>query len=314
MSFFYSVSPAFQDKDGVPFSGGLLYYGEPNVDPIQNPKNIFLDAALTVPAANPQILDVRGVASQGVIYMEDGGSLYSILLEDALGNQIFNIPSAVGVGVSADLENLPAVTIVDSITVKSTTTAQVVINSGVATGAEGKLEFQESEVPQWKLLRKAIVDGGAIILRRLSGAGSPDEPIEFPFAGGFLFRMLGVTRIKSSITGTGIFGPIENAKQVLVAGGTFLHDGTPQGETLGISGFAAVGPAGEYVVTLDFFPVDEADLEVQTSAELAGVEMVTRGDGGGFGTGTVLVFSSVNGGARTNATSVTVQVFDLGRV
>lgn len=315
MSFFVSTDPQFEDANGDPIVGGKLYYGEENLDPINNPQDIFLDPALTIPAANPQILDIRGVPSQGSIYLQGTGALkYSMQLNTADDVMVFNHPSVLGVTEPADLFNIPPIIVVDSITVKGLTDAEVVIDSGSPSLSEGKLEYQEVTIPQWQWLRKAIVDGGNLLLRRVASANAPDEPIEFPLLGGAILRWLGIDRITVHSTGVDIEGEITKNKQVLVAGGTFLEDGTEVGEVFGIISAGNSG-TGEYTVILDFFPLDEANLLVNTSAELGGDDQVTRGVGGLPASGTVIVFTSNGGtGARENSSSFTVEVFDLGRV
>lgn len=314
MSIYFNVNPQHQDASGSAYAGGALYFGDPNVDPKNNPKTVYLDEALTIPAENPQMLNDRGVPNQGTIYLQDSPERYSVLLEDAGGNQIFNVPDTTGVNLPVDLGNLPSVTVTGgTITVSSDTDAQVVIDSGVATTTEGSLEYRENGVLQWEWVRKALIDGGAILLRRLTGTSAPDEPIEFPRAGGFIARWLGAIRLQITATGVAIKGLIENNKQVVVAAGTFLHNGTPVGETLGITSAGSTG-TGEYTVILDFFPALEVDLQVYTSAELASAEMNTRGAGGAPGSGTVLVYTSAGDtNARTNSTSFTVIVWDMGR-
>ena len=312
MSIFFNVTPQFLSQSGDPFAGGVLYFGEPNVDPVANPKAIYLDEELTVEAANPQALNARGVPSQGTIYLADSPAKYSLLVLDANGNQIANVPSFIGVPIASDLNNLPPVTINDSVTVVGVTDATVIIDSGVSSGAEGALDYRESGVSQWRWLRQAIIDGGAMILRRVAGAGSPDEPVEYPVAGGVILRWLGTIRLQITNLGVSIPAAITDNKQVLVAAGTFLNDGTPVGENFGISGVTNAG-TGDYTVTLDFFPVAEVNLSAESNAELSGVTQISRAVGGANASGTVKVYTNNGGtGALENCTSFSVQVFDLG--
>lgn len=306
MSFFYNITPAFTDITGVPFEGGQMFFGDPNVDPKNNPKNIFLDEALSIPADNPQTLDSRGVCAQGTIYMEDDASQYSILLEDVLGNQIFNVPAAVGVSLGQDLSTLPPVTILGSATIFSNTTAELNLDSGVPTGEEGQLNFKEAGILQWQWLRQAIIDGGAILLRRVVGVSSPDEPLEFPLVGGMIARWLGTDRIRVESDGVAILGLLKNNPQVLVAAGTYLAAGTAVGNNFGVIGSA--GSSGAFTVTLDFFPVAEVDLQVVVCAEVGDAPLLAWGEGGANGTGTVLIKTDAT------ATSFTFLVFDMGRV
>jgi hypothetical protein len=314
MSYFYTVTPQQLDASGTPYAGGYIYFGEPNVDPKNNPKTVWLNAALTIPAENPQLLDSRGVPSQGTIYMADDGEQYSILIEDALGNQIDNIPDAIGVTAPVNLDNVPPTTINDTATISGTTDAKVIIDSGVSTGSEGTLEYQEGGVAQWGLTRNAIIDDGSLSVGRVGGTFAPDTPLRLPYDGGAILSWRGTDRLTLTATGVRVGGDIEGTRQVLIAGGTFLHNGTAVGDTFGITSALPSGVAGTYNVILDFFPVAEADLLVNTSAELADAEMLTRGVGAGQGSGVVNVYTTVNGGARADATSFSVAVFDLGIV
>lgn len=64
MAVFGNSRPQFTDKNGDPISGGKLYIGLPNQDPVANP------AAITdlsgVPIANPVTLDVNGVPASAI--------------------------------------------------------------------------------------------------------------------------------------------------------------------------------------------------------------------------------------------------------
>ena len=242
--------------------------------------------------------------------MEDGAVQYSILLVDVLGNQIFNIPNAIGVNLPVDLNQLPPVTIIDEATILGNTDASLIINSGVATGSKGAVEYQEGGVSQWLWLRQAIVDGGAMILRRLAGSGQPDDPIEFPYVGGMIARWLGTDRIRVEADGVAILGLLKNNPQALVAGGTFLHAGGAVGLNFGIDAGAFTGNTGEYTITLDFVPSAASNLVVGVVAELSNVPIAAWGEGGGL-TSTIDIKTGPSG-ALANVTSYTVLAFDMG--
>jgi len=48
-----SPFPFFTDTTGAPLEGGYIYIGQSNLNPETAPVNVFWDAALTIPAANP---------------------------------------------------------------------------------------------------------------------------------------------------------------------------------------------------------------------------------------------------------------------
>jgi hypothetical protein len=58
-----SPFPVFNDLDGTPLEAGYIYIGTSNLNPEVSPINVFWDAALTVPAAQP-IRTVGGYASR----------------------------------------------------------------------------------------------------------------------------------------------------------------------------------------------------------------------------------------------------------
>jgi len=45
--------PVFQDRDGQPLENGYVWIGQPNLAPQVNPVNVYFDAALPQPAAQP---------------------------------------------------------------------------------------------------------------------------------------------------------------------------------------------------------------------------------------------------------------------
>lgn len=45
--------PIFTDLDGQPLENGYVWVGTANLDPQTNPINVYWDAALTLPAAQP---------------------------------------------------------------------------------------------------------------------------------------------------------------------------------------------------------------------------------------------------------------------
>jgi hypothetical protein len=48
-----SPFPFFTDTTGAPLEGGYIYIGQSNLNPETAPVNVFWDAALTIPAAQP---------------------------------------------------------------------------------------------------------------------------------------------------------------------------------------------------------------------------------------------------------------------
>jgi len=76
-----NVKPQFNDVNGVPLSGGLLYIYAAGTS---TPATSYSDPALTTPNSNPIVLDSRGEAS---VYFADGS--YKFVLKDSLDVTVF---------------------------------------------------------------------------------------------------------------------------------------------------------------------------------------------------------------------------------
>ena len=80
--------PIFSEADGLPLENGYIWIGAANLDPQTNPINVYWDAALTIPVAQP-IRTLNGyVVYQGTpsrFYATN----YSIRVMDKNGNTIY---------------------------------------------------------------------------------------------------------------------------------------------------------------------------------------------------------------------------------
>ena len=74
----------YTDINGKPFVNGKVFIGVVNQDPVLNPEPIFSDPELTVPIANPQLLNSRGQTVNKIFV----AAQYSFKLENSLGTQI----------------------------------------------------------------------------------------------------------------------------------------------------------------------------------------------------------------------------------
>lgn len=113
MTILVNVNIQFVDESGKPFAAGLYYFGDPDVDPVTNPKAVFSDPALSIELPNPQVLDARG-AFQQPIYRPS--SDYSHKLDDVLVNQIFlvaNDSAATSTASNRVQDNVNDTTILD---------------------------------------------------------------------------------------------------------------------------------------------------------------------------------------------------------
>jgi hypothetical protein len=86
--------PIFTDIDGQPLEDGYVWIGTANLDPQTNPINVYWDAALTLPAAQP-IRTLAGYpANSGTparLYVD---SDYSIRVMNKNGSSVYSAPAA----------------------------------------------------------------------------------------------------------------------------------------------------------------------------------------------------------------------------
>lgn len=108
--------PLFFDEHGALVDAGYIYVGVADADPEVSPVDVFWDAALTIPAAQP--LRTRGgiisnAGTPALVFMAVAD--YSLRVRDADGNLISYIPAASGGGgvsyqpLDADLTAIAAV-------------------------------------------------------------------------------------------------------------------------------------------------------------------------------------------------------------
>jgi hypothetical protein len=81
--------PAFAGADGQPLENGYIWIGTANLSPQTNPINVYWDAALTIPAAQP-IRTLNGYPSyQGTPSRFYVGSDYSIQVLNSKGSVVY---------------------------------------------------------------------------------------------------------------------------------------------------------------------------------------------------------------------------------
>lgn len=81
--------PIFTDIDGQPLEDGYIWIGVANLDPQTNPINVYWDAALTIPAAQP--IRTRGgyPVNSGTPARLYVNSDYSIQVQDKNGSVVY---------------------------------------------------------------------------------------------------------------------------------------------------------------------------------------------------------------------------------
>ena len=86
--------PIFTDIDGQPLEDGYVWIGAANLDPQTNPINVYWDAALTLPAAQP-IRTLAGYpANSGTPARLYVNSDYSIRVMNKNGSAVYSAPTA----------------------------------------------------------------------------------------------------------------------------------------------------------------------------------------------------------------------------
>jgi hypothetical protein len=86
--------PIFTDIDGQPLEDGYVWIGTANLDPQTNPINVYWDAALTLPAAQP-IRTLSGYpANSGTPARLYVNSDYSIRVMNKNGSMVYSAPTA----------------------------------------------------------------------------------------------------------------------------------------------------------------------------------------------------------------------------
>jgi len=93
--------PQHFDSDGNPNAFYKVYFGEPNQDPIANPKVPFSDSALSIPLDATQTLNSTGAYAQDIFL--DGA--YSIRIETSQGSLWRETPSFEGLISSLFIDN-----------------------------------------------------------------------------------------------------------------------------------------------------------------------------------------------------------------
>lgn len=144
--------PAFAGADGQPLENGYIWIGEPNLAPQTNPKAVFWDSGLTIPAPQP-IRTLNGYVSRSgtpaKIYV-DGG--YSISVLNKNGSQIYTAPSIMTQGSDRviDISRLGAGQggADDSAIIQSAVDLLVTLGGGTIYFPPGTYNFQNQVVPK----------------------------------------------------------------------------------------------------------------------------------------------------------------------
>lgn len=104
--------PVFTDADGQPLENGYVWVGQANLDPQVNPIAVYLDNALTIPAAQP-IRTIKGYLSNSgtpaQIFAAE--SSYSIRIQNKNGQIIASTANATGYAIGTVVPSGQTVTL-----------------------------------------------------------------------------------------------------------------------------------------------------------------------------------------------------------
>jgi hypothetical protein len=225
--------PIFTDIDGQPLDDGYIFIGVANLQPIGNPINVYWDAALTIPAAQP-IRTISGYpANAGTPARLYVNSDYSIQVQNKNGTLVYSSPiaterygggiiNATDVVYDPPFTNAVSTTVADQLSqVVSVLDFGAVADGNVSTGAgtDNSLFFQNA-LDYCQANAKALyVPAGVYVLRsqittgnqnRIIGAGMYRTILVAPtsFTGNGLIRMGGAGGPPSLVEHLAILGQI----------------------------------------------------------------------------------------------------------
>lgn len=126
--------PIFSDSDGTALENGYIFIGVANLGPIGNPINVYWDAALTIPAAQP-IRTLGGYPiNNGTPARLYVSSQYSIQVQNRNGSVVYSAPVDTEFMSSANISYLPAGTGAVATTVQSKLRENVSVKDFGAVG------------------------------------------------------------------------------------------------------------------------------------------------------------------------------------
>jgi len=224
---FLNPFPQHTDLDGNPNAFYTVYFGEPNQDPIANPKAPFSDKGLNTPLATKQILTTAGAYAQDIFL--DGA--YSIRIETPLGSLWRETPS---------FEGVQFVDFIDSFTVTSMI-ADAALNVGDFVSTVGYLTAGDGGDNTYQIVASGTGtdDGGSFI--DLSGSGHQAKAL---FPGSIIsvaqFGALGSGDDSNEFISTANYIDSLGGGSMLIPNGSYTADNVPAtdntlwlGESLG---------------------------------------------------------------------------------
>lgn len=84
--------PTFTGLDGLPLSDGYVYFGQPDLNPIEHPVSVYFDADLTIPAQQPIRTNAGYLWRNGAPTNVWVNGTYSTLAQDSQRRQVYYSP------------------------------------------------------------------------------------------------------------------------------------------------------------------------------------------------------------------------------
>lgn len=93
--------PTFTGLDGLPLSGGSVYFGVANADPRTSPVSVYYDPAMTIAASQPLRTNTGYLYRNGAPTGVYVGQEFSLMVLDASNRQVLYVPSVVGFSLNS---------------------------------------------------------------------------------------------------------------------------------------------------------------------------------------------------------------------
>lgn len=212
--------PTFYGTNGIPLTGGYVYFGEPNMDPRTNPVSVFYDDDLTIPAVQPLRTTAGYLYRNGAPTNVWTAGNYSVLVLDANRRQVYYYPEWAGAS-SATMSFLQAGT------------------GAVARTAQDKMREFVS-IKDFGAVGNGVTDDTAAILAACNYAISAGKSVLVP-AGTYictynvlLFTFSGAANSCFSLCGQGSASILKMANGAMTANGRRFLDFRPTGVTMDV--------------------------------------------------------------------------------